>query len=126
MRRIVGLCMAVMVCISAGAQQYRTPVSASGVLPTLVNFSGKLTDVDGKPLTGMVGVTFYLYAESQGGVPLWLETQNVQPDKTGRFTVALGSTTATGLPTSLFASGEARWLGIQAQGQRRTASSACC
>ena len=121
MRHIVCLWVAVVVCISAGAQQSRTPVSASGVLPTLVNFSGQLTDVDGKPLTGMVGVTFYLYAESQGGVPLWLETQNVQPDKTGRFTVALGSATATGLPTNLFASGEARWLGIQAQGQAEQA-----
>jgi hypothetical protein len=28
------------------------------------------------------------------------------------YTVALGSTTAQGLPTELFASGEARWLGV--------------
>src|SRR6202050_5201877 len=29
----------------------------------------------------------------------------------------LGSTTSQGLPADLFASGEARWLGVQAQGQ---------
>jgi len=52
-----------------------------------------------------------------GGAPLWLETQNVTPDKTGHYTVTLCSTTAQGLPTDLFASGEARWLGVQAQGQ---------
>jgi hypothetical protein len=46
-----------------------------------------------------------------------METQNVQPDKNGRYSVALGSTTNQGLPTSLFVSGEARWLGVQAQGQ---------
>jgi hypothetical protein len=89
----------------------------SSVVPTLVNFSGTLTDANGKPLTGTVGVTFYLYKDSQGGSPLWMETQNVAADKNGRYTVALGSTTSQGLPTSLFASGEARWLGVQAQGQ---------
>ncbi len=54
-----------------------------------------------------------LYQEQQGGAPLWLETQNVQPDKTGHYTVLLGSTTSQGLPTSIFASAEADWLGVQ-------------
>ena len=31
---------------------------ASALVPPLVNFSGVLTDVDGKPLTVTVGVTF--------------------------------------------------------------------
>jgi hypothetical protein len=79
------------------------------VVPTLVNFSGILTDASGKPLRGILGVTFYLYEDEQGGAPLWMETQNVHPDKAGHYTVALGSTTAQGLPASLFTSGEARW-----------------
>ncbi|MGA9964085.1 MAG: hypothetical protein WBQ10_02685 [Terriglobales bacterium] len=87
------------------------------VVPTLVNFSGTLTDATGKPVTGTVGVTFYLYEEQQGGSPLWMETQNVQPDKNGHYTVALGAGKSEGLPLNLFASGEARWLGVQAQGQ---------
>ena len=86
----------------------------SSVVPTLVNISGTLADANGKPLTGTVGVTFHLYKDEQGGAPLWMETQNVQPDKSGHYTVALGSTSSQGLPTSLFASGEARWLGVQA------------
>jgi hypothetical protein len=90
---------------------------ANSVVPTLVNYSGTLTDANGKPLTGTVGVTFYLYKDDQGGSPLWMETQNVQPDKAGHYTVALGSSKNEGLPTSLFASGEARWLAVQAQGQ---------
>jgi hypothetical protein len=61
--------------------------------------------------------TFYLYEQQQGGSPLWLETQNVQPDSTGHYAVVLGSTTSQGLPASLFASGEAHWLGVQVQGQ---------
>jgi len=89
----------------------------TGAVPTLVNFAGSLSDADGKPLTGPQGVTFFLYNEPQGGSPLWMETQNVQADRNGRYTVVLGSSTSQGLPTELFASGEARWLGVQAQGQ---------
>jgi len=91
--------------------------SSAAVVPPLVSFSGVLTDVNGKPLTGVVGVTFTLYKDAQGGAPLWLETQNVYPDKTGHYTVLLGSTTSSGLPPDLFVAGEARWMGVQAQGQ---------
>ena len=45
----------------------------AAVVPTLVNFSGNLTDLNGKPLTGTVGVTFLLYKDQQGGAPLWIE-----------------------------------------------------
>ncbi|MGO9124804.1 MAG: tail fiber domain-containing protein [Terriglobales bacterium] len=41
----------------------------------------------------------------------------MQPDKTGHYTVLLGSTTSQGLPASIFTSGEAHWLGVQVQGQ---------
>ena len=87
------------------------------VVPTLVSFSGALTGSNGKPLTSITGVTFSFYAEQNGGSPLWLETQNVQPDKNGNYTVQLGSTTSQGLPAGVFASGQARWLEVQAQGQ---------
>ena len=86
-------------------------------VPTLVNFTGALTDANGKPFSVTVGVTFSLYKDQQGGSPLWMETQNVTPDKSGHYSVMLGSTNSHGLPVELFASGEARWLGVQAQGQ---------
>ena len=86
------------------------------VVPTLVNYSGTLTDLSGKPLSGMVGVTFSLYKDPQGGAPLWMETQSV-PVKSGHYAVVLGSTTSQGLPEDVFVSGEARWLGVQASGQ---------
>ena len=97
--------------------QQAAPSTTDAAVPTLVQFSGVLTDVNGKPLTGVVGVTFMLYKDQQGGAPLWLETQNVQPSTTGRYSVMLGATSSTGLPADLFAQGEARWLGVQAQGQ---------
>jgi hypothetical protein len=107
-------CLAILInCVAPISSAQQT----EGVVPTLVNFSGTLTDVNGKPLSGVVGMTFYLYKDEQGGSPLWNEIQNVQPDKSGHYSVMLGSTASQGLPTDLFASGEARWLGVQAEGQ---------
>jgi len=97
---------------AAPAQQVATGVS-SFVVPPLVNFAGVLVGDDGKPLVGTVGVTFALYSEQEGGSPIWVETQNVQPDRYGRYAVMLGSTTSAGIPANLFAAGEARWLGVQ-------------
>jgi hypothetical protein len=91
--------------------------SNSTVVPQLVNYSGVLADVNGKPLTGVVGVTFALYQGEEGGTPLWTEIQNVQILKNGHYTVMLGSTTSTGLPQDVFNTGEARWLAVQAEGQ---------
>lgn len=90
--------------------------TGSPIVPQLVNYSGVLTDTNGKPLTNLVGVTFTLYQESEGGTPLWMEIQNVQPTKSGHYSVMLGSTTSAGLPQDVFANGEARWLGVQAEG----------
>ena len=57
------------------------------IVPPLVQVSGVLTDVNGKPLTELTGVTFGLYKDSQGGAPLWVETQNVEPNKAGHYSV---------------------------------------
>jgi hypothetical protein len=115
------LCLSIyvlLIClvVSVSAQQ-AAPAAANAVVPPVVKFSGVLNDVNNKPLTGPAGVTFSLYKDSQGGAALWVETQNVTPDKTGHYSVMLGSTTSQGLPSEVFASGEARWLEVQAQGQ---------
>ncbi len=91
---------------------------ANTIVPQLIKFSGTLLDAESRPIaTGPVGVTFALYAEQNGGASLWLETQNVRPDENGYYTVLLGSETSTGVPMELFATGEARWLGIQIERQ---------
>jgi hypothetical protein len=87
------------------------------VVPPLVKFSGSLSEVDAKPMIGVVGVTFYLYKSEQGGAPVWMETQNVTADRLGNYSAMLGSTTSQGLPADLFVTGEARWLGVQVAGQ---------
>ena len=109
------LCL-LLICpvISLMAQQTAT---ADGVVPSVMKFSGTLSGADGKPLTGTRGVTFLLYKEETGGPPLWIETQNVQADKSGRYSVMLGSATSNGLPAAAFSAGEARWLGVQPSGE---------
>jgi hypothetical protein len=90
--------------------------ASSAAVPMLVNFSGTLADATGQPLTSATSVTFALYQNQQGGAPLWAETQTVQPNSSGWYTVALGAVTQ-GLPVGLFVTGEPRWLEVQAQGQ---------
>jgi hypothetical protein len=90
--------------------------SATVVVPRLVNFSGSAFNDQGKPVTGIVGLTFSIYNAQEGGAPLWLETQNVQADGKGNYTVQLGATTSQGLPLDVFTSGEARWLGVRVNG----------
>src|SRR5579871_359454 len=109
-------CVLLVACL-ADAQQIGSTRAENGIVPPMVSFNGILTDVNAKPLTGVVGVMFSLYKDAQGGVPLWMETQNVQADKAGHYAVMLGSASRNGLPADLFVSGEARWLAVQPEGQ---------
>lgn len=102
--------------LSLQAQQ-TVATNTNVVVPPLVNFSGTLIDTNGRPETGKVAITFSLYSEPTGGAALWMETQNVEPDSRGHYTVMLGSTSNTGLPADIFVAGEAHWLGVQVQGQ---------
>jgi|HubBroStandDraft_1064217.scaffolds.fasta_scaffold08131_4 hypothetical protein len=115
-----GLASAVVILLlcSVFSQAQQTVATNTNVaVPPLINFSGTLTDANGKPLTGTAAITFSLYSEQTSGAALWMETQNVQPDSHGNYTVMLGSTSSTGLPSDIFVAGEAHWLGVQVQGQ---------
>lgn len=112
--RLLTLLLLLLTCAIPTVAQHSEEGS---LVPTLVNFSGKLSDIEGKPVVGTVGVTFFLYKDFQDQAPLWLETQNVQADTDGHYSVTLGSTRSQGLPTDVFVSGEARWLGVKIEGQ---------
>jgi hypothetical protein len=89
--------------------------TTQAVVPQLIKFSGVLTDLAGKPVTYHVDVTFSIYKGQTAGQALWYETQNVTPDAEGHYTVLLGAMHDGGLPTDLFTSGEAHWLGVQVE-----------
>jgi len=89
--------------------------NSSVMVPRLIKFSGAMKDGKGDAKSGTVGVTFAIYAEQEGGAPLWMETQNVQMDEGGHYTVLLGASRSEGVPLDLFSTGQARWLGVEAQ-----------
>jgi hypothetical protein len=84
--------------------------------PNLMRFSGTIKDEVGPQLPRTLGITFALHADAQTPTSLWIETQNVQLDASGHYSVLLGSTTASGLPIELFTNNEAHWLGVHVQG----------
>jgi hypothetical protein len=101
------------VALSTSAQTTSSTLATAQV-PPLIQFSNVATDEGGSSLSGAVSITFSLFNSQQGGEPLWIETQNnVQLDPTGHYSVQLGITKPAGVPTTLFTSGEARWLGVQ-------------
>jgi len=103
-----------VLCINVTSQKSNS--TTSSVVPQLVNFSGRTADNNGKPITGTVGMTFAIYKDQAGSSPLWMETQNVQADAKGNYTVQLGANSSQGILLELFASGEARWLGVRING----------
>ena len=96
-----------------------TPLAATAptAVPALVPFSGSALDSKGKPLSGEMSATFLIYKDQQGGEPLFTESQMVSLDEAGRYKVQLGAASVSGLPSDLFATGEARWLEVQIAGQ---------
>jgi hypothetical protein len=109
------LCLTALLLGSLAAAQSTSSAQSSAVVPRLVNFSGKAV-AERKVITGVAGATFAIYREESGASPLWLETQNIQADTKGNYTVQLGTTKPDGLPLDLFTSGEARWLGVTING----------
>ena len=68
-------------------------VTPSVQMPRLVNISGVFRPADGQPPAAVEAVTLSIYAEPEGGTPLWQETQSVALDAEGRYTLLLGATT---------------------------------
>ena len=97
----------------------RTPAAASAptAIPSLVPFTGTAVSSEGKPLAGEASMTFMIFKDEAGGEPLWTESQTAAVDSTGHYKVQLGAANPNGLPSDLFANGEARWLEIQIAGE---------
>jgi len=114
-RRIPFRILVILALALLRAPQTATSAQQQSAVPRVVTLSGVAKNHDGQALTGIVGLTFAMYRDQQGGSPLWIEIQNVAVDDQGRYTVLLGGSAPEGLPTALFASGEPRWLGVTVQ-----------
>lgn len=79
-------------------------------LEQILEFRGELKDRMHNNLSravGAVSVRFAVYAQPQGGAPLWQEMQYVEVDRFGHFIAQVGSNSGRGFPP--FAN--ALWLG---------------
>ena len=86
-------------------------VTSQPVSSRTISFSGT---VPGQ-LDGSLSVVFNIYPDQQSRPALWTETQIVQVAGE-KYSVMLGSTSATGLPQDIFAADQAHWLGVQVNG----------
>ena len=59
-----------------------------------------------------VEMVFEIYTAQEGGEALWNETQQVTIASDGKYTAFLGASSEAGLPQTVFAGGQARWLGV--------------
>ena len=53
------------------------PTVSSPSVPRLINISGVFQPADGQPASAVETVTLSIYAEAEGGAPLWQETQTI-------------------------------------------------
>ena len=102
-KTLIAICILFLFEVTLAAFSQSTDMAS---VPRVVKYTGVAP-------AGTTSVAFAIYATEDGLAPLWLETQNVTSDDTGHYTVLLGATKSDGLPASIFASGEARWIGVR-------------
>lgn len=101
----------VLVCLVLSAVSWSA--SAAEAFPQVMSFQGFLTDGAGHPITGERNVFFGIYAEPDGGTPLWTQEAKVVM-RDGVFTAVLGTEGSPLSPEVLSTS--ARYLGMQIEG----------
>lgn len=93
---ITRLLAIVLLMVGAGAAQ----------VPKTLSYQGVLTNAGAPVPDGSYSLTFSIYAEPSGGLPLWTETQSADVHS-GVFNAILGKTTPLNLSFD-----QAYWLGI--------------
>jgi hypothetical protein len=111
---VVG-CFALIVCSLSLATAQQSAANREKTVPNLIKFTGAVKDTLGIPKVGSLEIRFALYADREGGHALWSETQEVQTDSEGNYSVFLGASEKSGLPIEIFSTEKARWLGVQVQ-----------
>jgi len=94
--------------IPALSQQAQNTAVTPQVVPQIASYAGVASDRAGDT----VEMVFKIYAAAEGGEALWTETQRVSVDRDGKYSVLLGAATDGGLPQTVFAAGQARWLAV--------------
>ena len=105
-----------LVCVLSSlvtAYGQSAPANPTVTVPRLIQIAGAFQPVDGQPPSAVEIVTLSVYAEADGGLPVWQERQTVAIEKTtGRFTLLLGASNPAGIPAEVFASGDGQWMSL--------------
>jgi len=86
---------------------------SSAQVPQLINYQGKLTKSTGAPLDTTISMVFSIYADSNGTILKWSETQGAVKIDKGVFNVLLGDVNP--IPDTVF-DGNIRYLGVTVGG----------
>ena len=81
------LLVLIVVSASAISAQSSQSVSSQSV-PRLINISGVFRPANGQPASAVETVTLSIYADPEGGAPLWQETQTIALDGAGPLRAA--------------------------------------
>jgi hypothetical protein len=101
----------IVVVLFSSAVSAQSAQSVSQSVPRLVNITGVFRPADGLHPGPVETVTLSIYADPEGGVPLWQEMQTVAIDAQGRYSLLLGATRPDGIPAAVFGGETAHWLG---------------
>ena len=117
-------CLRLAAVLALAPSALPTTLLAQQSPPALIDYQGRLTDVNGAPLGGTLGanftVEFRIYNDENGNTTIWGEKQTLTV-KNGEFSVRLGEGIAiAGVPNiSLLNAfdGSVRFLGVTVSGQ---------
>jgi hypothetical protein len=88
------------------------PSAPSVTVPRLIHVAGVFQPVDGQPPNGVEVAIVSIYADPDGGLPVWQERQSVTVEKSGRFALLLGASDPNGIPAAVFGAGQAQWMSL--------------
>lgn len=114
MKKALGTAMALLLaCMIAEA----LGVVALAAIPQTINYQGRLTTNDAlqSPVNGNLSMQFGIWDSVVGGAQLWTETWPTVAVSEGIFNLVLGSQTP--IPSSVFQTGEPRWLELTVAGE---------
>ena len=99
--------------------------AASPTVPNrILSFQGRLTDSAGNPITSSTNILFKLYNSDTGGTQLYTSgtgnSDTVVPDTNGIFSVVIGKSHGSGIPSSVFSENLDIWLEITSGGETMT------
>mgnify|MGYP005833207767 CR=1 FL=1 len=100
--------------------QYRAEVEMKDGVPMYINYQGYLTDLNGNPINNTspgLAMSFSIYDAESGGSLLWGPQLQTVPVRQGVFNVKL---LMNEVDTTVFRTGERRWLQLVIGGQIMT------